>query len=75
VLLFHEPARVAYDRLPAHEHGFDPAVRASPYARIVNRMSPSAFKRGHTQAILRVAWPMVSPVVGCPWQATPLRTT
>jgi RimK-like ATP-grasp domain len=42
---------VAYDRLLAHEHAFDPAVRTSPYALIVNRMSPSAFKRGHTQAI------------------------
>jgi len=42
---------VAYDRLLAHQHVFDPAVRESPYALIVNRMSPSAFKRGHTQAI------------------------
>jgi hypothetical protein len=42
---------IAYDRLLAHEHAFDPAVRQSPYALIVNRMSPSAFKRGHTQAI------------------------
>jgi len=42
---------VAYDRLLAHQHCFDPAVRTSPYALIVNRMSPSAFKRGHTQAI------------------------
>jgi glutathione synthase/RimK-type ligase-like ATP-grasp enzyme len=42
---------VAYDRLLAHEHHFVPAVRTSPYALVVNRMSPSAFKRGHTQAI------------------------
>jgi glutathione synthase/RimK-type ligase-like ATP-grasp enzyme len=42
---------VGYDRLLAHQHCFDPAVRTSPYALIVNRMSPSAFKRGHTQAI------------------------
>src|SRR4051794_29761168 len=42
---------VAYDHLLAHEHAFDPAVRTSPYALIVNRMSPSAFKRNHTQAI------------------------
>lgn len=42
---------IAYDRLLAHEHAFDPAVRESPYALIVNRMSPSAFKREHTQAI------------------------
>lgn len=42
---------VAYDRLLAHEHRFDPAVRRSPYALIVNRMSPSAYTRGHARAI------------------------
>ena len=42
---------IAYDRLLAHQHHFDPAVRQSRYALVVNRMSPSAFKRGHTQAI------------------------
>jgi glutathione synthase/RimK-type ligase-like ATP-grasp enzyme len=42
---------VPYDRLLAHEHRFDPAERESPYALIVNRMSPSAFTRGHTHAI------------------------
>jgi hypothetical protein len=42
---------VTYDRLLAHQHTFDPAERHSPYALIVNRMSPSAFKRDHTQAI------------------------
>ncbi|MBI2456493.1 MAG: hypothetical protein HYV46_10230 [candidate division NC10 bacterium] len=42
---------VAYDRLLAHEHRFDPAERECPYALIVNRMSPSAYTRGHTQAI------------------------
>jgi glutathione synthase/RimK-type ligase-like ATP-grasp enzyme len=42
---------VLYDRLLAHEHGFDPAEDRSPYALIVNRMSPSAYLRGHTQAI------------------------
>jgi len=47
----HDRRGVAYDRLLAHEHAFDPAERTSPYALIVNRMSPSAFKRGHTQAI------------------------
>lgn len=42
---------VAYDRLLAHEHRFDPTERRSPHALIVNRMSPSAYTRGHTQAI------------------------
>jgi hypothetical protein len=46
-----ERRKVLYDRLLAHQHSFDPAERQSPYALIVNRMSPSAFKRGHTQAI------------------------
>ncbi len=42
---------VSYDRLLAHEHSFNPAERDCPYALIVNRMSPSAYTRGHTQAI------------------------
>ena len=42
---------VSYDRLLAHEHRFDPAQRRCPYALVVNRMSPSAYLRGHTQAI------------------------
>ncbi len=42
---------VAYDRLLAHEHHFDPTERDSPYSLIVNRMSPSAYARGHGQAI------------------------
>ncbi|HSB81560.1 MAG TPA: hypothetical protein VLM91_22505 [Candidatus Methylomirabilis sp.] len=42
---------VAYDRLLAHEHRFDPTEGRCPYDLIVNRMSPSAYTRGHTQAI------------------------
>lgn len=42
---------VAYEQLLANEHRFDPTERESPYALIVNRMSPSAYTRGHTQAI------------------------
>jgi hypothetical protein len=42
---------VPYDRLQAHQHSFDPTVRESPYALIVNRMSPSAHSRGHPNAI------------------------
>ncbi len=42
---------VAYDRQLAHRHRFDPARRDSPYALVVNRMSPSAHTRGHGGAI------------------------
>ncbi|MBI1893035.1 MAG: hypothetical protein HYS14_02835 [Candidatus Rokubacteria bacterium] len=35
----------------AQEHRFDPAERRCPYALIFNRMSPSAYTRGHAQAI------------------------
>lgn len=43
---------IAYDRLLAHEHAYDPRERNSPYALVVNRMSPSAYTRGHANAIL-----------------------
>ena len=42
---------IAFDRLFANQHSFDPARRETPYALVVNRMSPSAFTRGHTQSI------------------------
>jgi ribosomal protein S6-L-glutamate ligase RimK-like protein len=42
---------VAYDRLLAHEHRYDPTDGRCPYDLVVNRMSPSAYTRGHTQAI------------------------
>lgn len=42
---------IAYDQLLAHEHTFDPAEASIPYALLVNRMSPSAYTRGHIQAI------------------------
>ncbi len=42
---------VSYDRLLAYQHRFDPAAGNSPYALVVNRMSPSAFTRGHGQAV------------------------
>ena len=42
---------VSYDRLLAHQHGFDPSQQDSPYALVVNRMSPSAHTRGHENAI------------------------
>jgi hypothetical protein len=51
--LFAELAQrgVTYDRLPADRHHYDPTERRSPYALVVNRMSPSAYTRGHTHAI------------------------
>jgi len=42
---------IAYDRLLAHNSQYDFADRQPPYALIVNRMSPSAYLRGHTQAL------------------------
>ncbi len=42
---------VAYDRLLAYQHQFNPTERFCPHALIVNRMSPSAYTRGHGQAI------------------------
>jgi hypothetical protein len=42
---------VAYDRLLAHNGHFDPADQYTPYALLVNRMSPSAYMRGHVQAM------------------------
>jgi RimK-like ATP-grasp domain len=42
---------IAYDRLLAQNSSFDPADRRPRYALVVNRMSPSAYLRGHTQAM------------------------
>src|SRR5947209_2277824 len=42
---------VSYDALTVHEHHFDPAERRSPYSLVVNRMSPSAYRRGHGGAM------------------------
>lgn len=42
---------VPFDRLLAHRHGFDPLENDVPYSLVVNRMSPSAFTRGHAGAI------------------------
>ncbi|MDQ4074685.1 MAG: hypothetical protein M3220_00410 [Chloroflexota bacterium] len=42
---------IAYERLLAHAHHFDPAQRHSPYSLVVNRMSPSAYTRGYGHAI------------------------
>ncbi|MFQ5947394.1 MAG: RimK family alpha-L-glutamate ligase [Acidimicrobiia bacterium] len=42
---------VSYERIHAARHAFDPGQRFSPYSLLVNRMSPSAWLRGHGQAI------------------------
>lgn len=40
-----------YVALDATEHAYDPDARESGYALVVNRMSPSAWRRGHTSAM------------------------
>src|SRR5215467_16223960 len=42
---------VKYERLHAQNHRFDPTEKETPYALVVNRMSPSAYTRGHGQSI------------------------
>jgi glutathione synthase/RimK-type ligase-like ATP-grasp enzyme len=46
-----ERRAVPYEALHAAEHRFDPAEPESPYSLVVNRMSPSAWTRGHADAI------------------------
>ncbi len=43
-----------YDKLLATELSYDPRERNSPYALVVNRMSPSAYLRGHGNGIFFV---------------------
>ena len=45
---------IAYDRLLAAELSYDPRARTYPYALVVNRMSPSAYLRGHGNGIFFV---------------------
>jgi hypothetical protein len=42
---------VPYEKLHAGELTFDPGEEHSPYALVLNRMSPSAWTRGHARAI------------------------
>lgn len=42
---------IRYEPLHANELVFDPGERELPYALVLNRMSPSAWTRGHAQAI------------------------
>jgi hypothetical protein len=41
---------IAYVRLDAAAHLFDPSETESPYSLVFNRASPSAYLRGHAQA-------------------------
>jgi ribosomal protein S6-L-glutamate ligase RimK-like protein len=42
---------VPYVRLDAAAHRYDPAERELPYSLVFNRMSPSAYLRGHGHAV------------------------
>lgn len=41
---------IAYDRIDAAAHAYDPGERQAPWSLVVNRASPSAHLRGHGQA-------------------------
>lgn len=40
---------IAYERLDAAAHAFEPSNTETPYALVFNRASPSAYLRGHAQ--------------------------
>jgi len=40
-----------YVKLDATQHAYDPSENKSPYAVVFNRMSPSAYLRGHGHGI------------------------
>jgi hypothetical protein len=45
---------IPYDRIDVSAHTFDPDRRSVPWSLVLNRMSPSAYLRGHGQAITYV---------------------
>lgn len=51
--LFAELTRrgISHEPIEASSHSFDPGAAQSPYSLVVNRMSPSAWTRGHESAI------------------------
>jgi Carbamoyl-phosphate synthase L chain, ATP binding domain len=64
---------IAYERLDAAAHSYDPAETDSPYSLVFNRASPSAYLRGHSQVTFhtlnwlrhleRIGVPVVNGVV------------
>jgi hypothetical protein len=42
---------VPYDRIDLSAHAFDPDDRSVPWSLVLNRMSPSAYLRGHVQTL------------------------
>lgn len=51
--LYAELARrdIAFVELPLHDHFFDPSRRERAFSMVINRASPSAWKRDHASAI------------------------
>jgi hypothetical protein len=64
---------IAYERIDASAHSYDPAETDSPYSLVFNRASPSAYLRGHAQVTFhtlnwlrhleRIGVPVVNGVV------------
>lgn len=47
-----EHREIPYDRIDVGAHAFDPDAPEVPWTIVLNRMSPSAYLRGHAQAIM-----------------------
>src|SRR3990172_11783131 len=60
---------IPYDRINVGAHPFDPAAAEVPWTIVLNRMSPSAYLRGHgsainyTKELLRYVEPLAVDVV------------